>query len=152
MLSYEGIFFDNDVANYIFSLEKTHLPMVNDILHCTFKYHPEENEIFDELVGREIEILLLGYACDGKNSGFLVKIPDEYMKYYINRNEENPDKLKPPHITTSLAEGAKAKDTQYLNFQLFDKPYIVKGKFGYWIKEYGQGYLSFDKYKKSQKL
>ena len=40
MLSYEGVFFDEEGENLIFSLEKKHLGLVNDKLHCTFKYHP----------------------------------------------------------------------------------------------------------------
>lgn len=40
MLSYEGIFFEGETAEFIHSLEKEKLPVINDEIHCTFKYHP----------------------------------------------------------------------------------------------------------------
>lgn len=150
MLSYEGIFFEKETVDFIHSLEKNCLSIVNDKIHCTFKYHPLENEIFDELVGKEIEVLVVGYACDGKNSGFELKLPEEIMQYYINYDEQEPSKLKKPHITTSLSKGATASKTKDLNFIPLDSPYMIKGRFGYWIKEENNEYLSFDKYKSNQ--
>lgn len=146
MLSYEGIFFEGDTVDFLHSLEKKRLSIVNDKLHCTFKYHPLENEIFDELVGKEIEVLIVGYGCDGNNSGFELKLPDDVMKYYINYDEQEPSKLKRPHITASLAEGAAAFKTKDLIFAPLTHPYIIKGRFGYWIKEKNNEYLSYDKY------
>ena len=84
MLSYEGIFFEGETVDFIHSLEKEQLPIINDEIHCTFKYHPSENEIFDNLVGKEIQVLLIGYGYDGKNSGFELQLPSEIMQYYIN--------------------------------------------------------------------
>lgn len=72
MVSYEGIFFLEDTADFIHSLEKNRLPIINNELHCTFKYHPSEDEIFDELIGKEFEVLIVGYANDGNNSEFEV--------------------------------------------------------------------------------
>lgn len=146
MLSYEGIFFEGESLKLIQSLEKTHLPIVNDEIHLTFKYHPSENEIFNELIGKEIEVEIIGYACDGQNSGFEIKLPDEIIPYYINYDEKDPSKLKKPHITVSINEGAKAVNTQYLNFEKIPLPYKVKGKFGYWIKDNGKEYISYEKY------
>lgn len=40
---------------------------------------------------------------------------EEIRKYYINFDEENPMVLKVPHITASLADGAKASNTKILN-------------------------------------
>ena len=62
MLSYEGIFFEGETVDFIHSLETEQLPIINNEIHCTFKYHPSESEIFDELVGKEIEVLLIGYG------------------------------------------------------------------------------------------
>ena len=42
MISYEGIFFEEEEEKVILSLEKKNLGLVNDKLHCTFKYHPTE--------------------------------------------------------------------------------------------------------------
>lgn len=150
MLSYEGIFFEGETVELIHSLEKEKLPITNDEIHCTFKYHPKDDEIFDELVGKEIEVLLIGYGCNGKNSGFEIKIPDNIMKYYINYDEENPQKLKIPHITASLTEDSKSSDTKNLKFVHFDKPISIKGKFGYWIKDNGYEYISYNIFKNTK--
>ena len=99
MISYEGIFFNEETSQFIHSLEKPQLEITNDIIHCTFKYHPNDDELFDELAGKEIEVLLIGYANYGHNSRFKIKLPDEINPYYINYDEQNPTILKTPHIT-----------------------------------------------------
>ena len=138
-------FFEEDALKIIRSLEKVKLPVVNDEIHCTFKYHPISEEIYDDLVGKEIEILLIGYVCDGKNSGFEIQLPNEIKKYYINYNNDNSS-LITPHITASLAIGAKASDTKNLNFERLSKPYVIRGKFGYWIKEDNNEYVLYNPY------
>lgn len=52
------------------SLENPMLLVVNDEIHCTFKYHPNDDEILDELVGRKIEVLIIGYGNNCQNSCF----------------------------------------------------------------------------------
>lgn len=150
MLSYEGIFFEEDIVNIIHSLEKEKLARVNDEIHCTFKYHPNNNEIFNEIVGQVFEIYLVGYGNDGKNSGFEILLPEELREYYINFDEQNPDVLKVPHITASLAEGAKASNTKNLDFKPLEKPIKLIGRFGYWIKDENNEYLSFEPYAKKK--
>lgn len=147
MISYEGIFFEGETVDLIHSLEKEPLSNVNDKIHCTFKYHPSEDEIFDELVGNEIEVLIVGYGCDGDNSGFEVQLPADVSRYYINYDEKKPGKLKKPHITASLAKGAKASNTKDLKFERLPNFYIIKGRFGYWIKEGDNEYVSYERYK-----
>lgn len=149
MLSYEGIFFDEDMVNIIHSLESRKLARVNDKIHCTFKYHPNNNEIFNEIVGKVFEVYLIGYGNDGENSGFEILLPEELRKYYINFDEENSCVLKVPHITTSLANGAKASNTKNLDFKPLETPIKLTGRFGYWIKEENKEYLSFEPYLKS---
>ena len=150
MLSYEGIFFDEDMVKIIHSLEKEKLAIVNDEIHCTFKYHPSNNEIFNEIVGQVFELYLIGYGNDGQNSGFEILLPEELRKYYINFDEQNPDVLKVSHITASLAEGAKASNTKNLDFKPLEKPIKLIGRFGYWIKDENNEYLSFEPYVKSK--
>lgn len=148
MLSYEGIFFDADMVALIHSLEKEKLDIVNDEIHCTFKYHPTNDEIFNEIVGKTYEIYLIGYGNDGKNSGFEILFPDELKYYYINYDEQNPTILKIPHITASLAKDAKASNTKNLKFIPLDTPIKLVGRFGYWIKDENKEYLSYKPYSK----
>ena len=150
MLSYEGIFFENDIVDLIHSLESNQLSRVNDEIHCTFKYHPSDEEIFDDIVGKYFEVYIIGYANDGQNSGFELLLPDELRDYYINYDEQNPNQLKVPHITASLSEDASASNTKNLSFVPLEKPIKVVGRFGYWIKEENNEYLSFEKQKKEE--
>lgn len=150
MLSYEGIFFDADMVDLIHSLEAEKLAKVNDEIHCTFKYHPTTDEIFNEIVGQTFEIYLIGYGNDGQNSGFEILFPNDLNKYYINYDEQNPTVLKVPHITASLAEGAKASNTKNLSFYPLEKPIRVIGRFGYWIKTENEEYLSYEPYLKGK--
>ncbi len=144
MLSYEGIFFDEEGENLIFSLEKKHLGLVNDKLHCTFKYHPTEKELFNNLVGEYFDIYLVCYGNDNRNSAFMLTLPEESKEYYINYDTDN--RLKVPHITVSLSEGASANDSKNLDFKEIDKPVKVRGRFGYYIKEDDKEYVSFEPY------
>ena len=146
MLSYEGIFFDKETVELIKSLDKKMLARVNDEIHCTFKYHPQDEEIFDDIVGKYFELYLIGYGNDGLNSGFQVLLPDELMPYYINYQEEDPTVLKTPHITSSLTIGASPTKTKDLHFIPLMTPIKIVGRFGYWIKDEEKGYLSFKPY------
>lgn len=146
MVSYEGIFFEGETAEFIHSLEDNQLEKVNDKLHCTFKFHPSRSEIFNELVGKEFEVYIIGYGNDGNNSGFEIMLPEDLRKYYINYDEKNGGILKVPHITASLKEGARANDTKKLEFKRFERPIKIVGRFGFWIKEGNKEYLSYRPY------
>ena len=150
MLSYEGIFFDKETVELIHSLETKMLDKVNDEIHCTFKYHPNEEEIFNDIVGKNFEIFLVGYANDGMNSGFQIAFSDELMPYYINYDEQNINMLKIPHITASLSKDAKASNTKNLKFTPLHKPIKIIGKFGYWIKDETREYVSYEPYSKNK--
>jgi len=148
MLSYEGIFFEKEAVDLIHSLELETLSNINDEIHCTFKYHPSTNEIFNNIVGKTFEVFLIGYGNDKQNSGFEIRLPNELQEYYINYDEQNPNILKKPHITASIAEGAKSSNTKNLNFIPLKNPIKIIGKFGYWIKEENKEYLSYEPYYK----
>ena len=151
MITYEGIFFkDQETVRLIHSLERKQLPKLYSPLHITFKFRPKGDEIFDEIVGSEIELLIIGYGCDGKNSGFLVKLPDDLEPFFINCDEHNPKKKKLPHITASLSEGAKAVDTKDLVFEPLEEPIVVTGRFGYKLN--GQDFISYEPYKQAKQL
>ena len=144
MLIYEGLFFDGEEANKINELEPIHLSKQKDLFHTTFKFKPSIEEIFDEIVGKEFEVIITGYGCDGKNSGFRIELPDELIAYYTNKDKDN--NLVIPHITVSLSDDGKAKDTSKLQFKDLQKPFKIKGRFGYWIRDKKGEYLSFSKF------
>ena len=147
MLNYEGLFFDKETQELIHALESQQLEKINDEIHCTFKYHPNDTEIFDDIVGKTYDVYLCGYANNGQNSGFLIQLPNELIEYYINYHEDNPTMLKPPHITASLQNGANAANTKDLKFIPLNNPIKITGRFGYWIKEEDKEYVSYEPYK-----
>lgn len=146
MVKYEGIFLDEESVKIVKENEGKKLKDHNDEIHITFKYMPSDDEIFDELVGKEYTLYLVGYENDGMNSGFEVMLGEELKKYFINYDEDT-GLLKTPHITVSMAEGAKAYKTKDLKFKKLDSPIKVTGIFGYWISEDDREYISFNKYK-----
>ena len=141
MIVYEGIFFeDEETVRLIHSHERRQLPNLYGPLHVTFKFRPTGEELYDHLVGSEIEVLVIGYGCDGNNSGFAVLLPDDLEEYFINCHEGNPGVKKVPHITASLAPGARAVNTKDLEFEPLPEPFIIRGKFGYFVKGMGVSY------------
>lgn len=148
MIKYEAIFLDEESVNLIHELEENKLDRVNDEIHLTLKYKPKDNEIFNDIVGKEFDMYLIGYANDGMNSGFEIELTEELKPYYINYDEINTTTLKKPHITASLSNEAEAVNTKNLNFIKLPQKYKVKGRFGYWIEDDDKEYLSFKKYTK----
>lgn len=152
MVRYMGIFFEGEQAELIKSLQPTKLERTNDEIHCTFKYKPSNEELIEDLVGQEVEVYLIGYGCDGKNSGFEVAFDESYDPYYINYHEDKKDEnglplLKPKHITASLADGAVAAHTKDLDFVRLAEPILVTGRFGYWITEKGlPSHISYERF------
>lgn len=150
-VKYMAIFFEGEQAEVIKSLQPTKLERTNDEIHCTFKYRPKDEELFEDLVGQEVEVYLIGYGCDGKNSGFEVSFDQTYDSYYINYHEDKVDEnglplLKTKHITASLADGAVAAHTKDLDFVRLSEPILVTGRFGYWVVEPDMSeHLSYDK-------
>lgn len=145
MISYEGLFFEGESLELIHSLDLNKLEKANDDIHCTFRYHPNKNEIFNELVGKTFEITLTSYGNDGTNSGFLVSLPDELKTYYINY-ESDQKTLRIPHITASISADDEPSETKNLEFKPLPITYKVKGRFGFCIKDNRGKYISYDKY------
>jgi len=145
IISYEGLFFENDSLTLIHSLDTEKLEKANDEIHCTFRYHQNNDEIFNEIVGQTFDIYLIAYGNDGMNSGFLVSLPDELKPYYINY-EDDRKTLRTPHITASLSKKSIQSNTKDLDFKLFSEPIKIKGRFGFCIKDNRGKYISFDKF------
>ena len=100
MVRYMGIFFEGEEAEDIKRLEFNPLEWNNDLLHCTFKYKPKDEELFEDLVGQEVDVYLVGYGCDGKNSGFEVAFDESFEPYYINYDNKKLDEYGAPMLKT----------------------------------------------------
>lgn len=124
---YEGIFFDEETQKKLVELQENGLSDIVNDMHITFKFG-ELDKFPDELMNKEIVLKLIGYASDGKNSGFQVEIPEELDSYYKNQNR--------PHITVSLGEvdGVKGKpvDTGTMDFNPIN-PIEISGRLGYFV-------------------
>lgn len=147
MIDYEGIFFDDEEVKKIQKYELNNLGNIHEKVHCTFVYKPTNDQIYDELVNKEISIYLISYGSGKNNSGFEVEIPEEYMKYY-NNYDIHGNYVK-PHLTSSISDNGKSKDTHKLKFSPLKEKIKITGKFGYWIKTDTEEYLSFEPQKKT---
>lgn len=124
---YQGIFFDEETQKKLVELQENGLSDIVNDMHITFNFG-ELYKFSDELMNKEIALKLIGYASDGKNSGFQVELPEELNSYYKNKNEA--------HITVSLGEvdGVKGKavDTGTMKFEPIN-PIEISGKLGYFV-------------------
>ncbi len=123
---YQGIFLDEETQAKLVELQKVGLDTVVKDMHVTLNFG-ELQKYPQELMEKDIPIELVGYASDGKNSGFEIKIPEEIKSYKSNNN--------PLHITVSLGEvdGVKGNpvDTGKLKFEKLEEPIQINGRLGY---------------------
>ena len=145
MVEYFGIFFEECESLKIELNEKVKLEKLPNNFHCTFKFAPKNFAFYNEVIGKDISIALVGYGNDGKNSGFEIDFPQNLNKYFNNYDKQG--NLKVPHITTSMAFDGKAVNTASLNFEKLNEPILVTGKFGYFIREKDKAYISFNQAK-----
>lgn len=147
-ISYQGIFFEGDSAQKLLEFQKEKLPKVVANLHCTFKFKPtrkETQDFFEALGNREISLKVVGYASDGKNSGFEVELPKDLKNVYLNRQKIDLDgeiieRVTPPHITVSMSEDGKAVNTGFLEFEKLENPFYISGKAGVFAIDKDKGY------------
>ena len=129
---YQGLFFDDETQEKLVELQKNGLSDIVKDMHITFKFGKIE-QYDEELMNKEFKVKVIGYASDGKNSGFKVELPPELSKYYRNQNQ--------PHITVSLGEvnGEKGKaiNTGILDFEELEQSTELSGKLGYFV--FGKG-------------
>ena len=129
---FQGIFLDKETEEKLINLQKDGLESNIQNMHITFKFGDIE-EYPKELINKNFKIKIIGYGSDGKNSGFLVEVPQELKKYYKSSSF--------PHITVSLGEvngeKGKAVNTGKLDFKSLEEPIEIFGKLGYFI--YGKG-------------
>lgn len=115
---YFGVFFKQEDLPRVGTLENV---ICNP--HITFEFRPER--VPSDLLGQEISVTVVGYGNDGQNEGLAVKIPDEAAAHYKNDAQ--------PHVTLSIATGAKAVNTKNLEFADI-APVTVTGTFGVFTK------------------
>lgn len=132
IFGYQGIFFDDIVRKELIKLQKNGLNENIINMHVTFNYG-KLYKFHENIVGKEVEVIIVGYGSDGLNSGFAVEIPEELNEFYKNRSVA--------HITVSLGEvngiKGKAVDTGKLEFNKLDKTLKIKGRIGYFLSEVG---------------
>ena len=112
---YWGIFFDHD------DLPDGVLDKDIENKHITMGYRQPCPE---DILGCEVEVEVIGYGNDDANEGYEVELPDFLYDYWNNGEAV-------PHITLSIADGAAAKDTGYINFYPIDDPFYATGYVGY---------------------
>lgn len=129
---YQGLFFDEESQKKLIKLQKDKLKDNIRDMHITFKFG-ETEKYPEELLGKEFDVKIIGYASNGRNSGFQIELPDELKTYYKNQNG--------PHVSVSIGEvdGVKGKpvDTGKLKFELLENPIEMKSRLGYYI--FGKG-------------
>ena len=132
IFGYQGIFFDDSLRAELIKLQKKGLNENIINMHVTFNYG-KLYKFPENIVGTEVEIIIVGYGSDGLNSGFAVEIPEELNKFYKNTSAA--------HITVSLGEingiKGKAVDTGKLKFNKLDETVKVRGRIGYFLSGVG---------------
>lgn len=115
---YWGLFLDKPIRGNLVQ------QINNQVL--TFEYRPKE--IPEQLLGTKAGIILTGYAIDGHNEGYTVKLADDkLMQYYHGTPILN--------ITTGLnGEYDKPFNTAKLDFEKIKNDNIYIGAFGYYNK------------------
>lgn len=123
---YFGVFFDQGANVRLFDPNNCGKLLDNKIedTHVTFAFNPsEEDRLPKNLRNQKINVTVVGIGNDGNNHGYKVELPEE-VKDLLYKNPAVP------HITLSLAPGAKAKDTKNLDFKAI-KPFTVIGSLDY---------------------
>lgn len=132
MTGFQGIFLDETSKKRLIALQEKKLKYIVRDMHITFKFG--KTEMYpEELLNKDYEVKIVGYAATDKNSGFQVELPEELKAYFKNENG--------PHITVSIGEvdGVKGKayETGLLHFNEIKEPFMISGRLGYYI--YGKG-------------
>lgn len=130
---YTGLFAD---PNELYSSFPPHLSHKIRDPHVTVSYRPEANKVFLDALGSKAKIHAVGYGNNGVNEGLLVEVTAENPTIQKTLEERvAPDHRTgelnkvPMHITLSIAEGAEAVNTKYLDFMPLDNPIDLTASF-----------------------
>lgn len=133
MTGFQGIFFDEINKKKLIDLQERKLKYVVKDMHITFKFGKTE-KYPEEVLNKDYEVKIVGYAAIDKNSGFQVELPKELKAYFKNENG--------PHITVSIGEvdgiKGKAYETGLLHFSEIKSPFLISGRLGYYINGKGK--------------
>lgn len=133
MTGFQGIFLDETSKKRLIALQEKKLKYIVRDMHITFKFGKTE-KYPEEVLNKDYEVKIVGYAATNKNSGFQVELPEELKAYFKNENG--------PHITVSIGEvngiKGKAYETGLLHFSEIKSPFMISGRFGYYINGKGK--------------
>ena len=108
---YEGGFFSlQDIYSIPFIKEQERLSQTIEFPHITFAYKPEV--FHTKLLGQAISVNAVAYGNDGLNEGLKVELVTASPELAVLFEE-----IEIPHITLSIATGAKAVNTRFLDFK-----------------------------------
>lgn len=129
---YSGLFINPDEVYSFFPPNLAH--KIRDP-HVTVAYRPGVEKVFLDSLSSEAIIRVVGYGNNGENEGLLVEVSAEdpvIQKTLSDRVAPDRDgKLKtvPMHITLSIADGAEAVNTKYLDFTPIKDPINLTGTY-----------------------
>ena len=75
MTGFQGIFLDEISKKRLIDLQERKLKYIVKDMHITFKFG--KTEMYpEELLNKDYEVKIVGYAATDKNSGFQVELPE----------------------------------------------------------------------------
>lgn len=121
---YEAIFVNPSAIESALEMcgESQQLAKTIEHPHVTLAYKPDSPH--EDIMDKEVSIRLVGYGCDQQNAGFLAEV-----KSHDPAVRELCDARRNLHITTSIADGAKARNTVDLDFEPIE-PIMIRGVCG----------------------
>lgn len=127
---YNAVFIDD--VEKLYRLFPAKLSKKIDCPHMTVKFVARTGEAFHpELYGSSVDLVVTGYACDGKNEGLLVDpwADDPHMQRLCGE-------ITVPHVTLSVADSGKPVDTAKLDFMpvASEKEIVLRGTYGAYTK------------------
>ena len=69
----------------LIALQEKKLKYIVRDMHITFKFGKTE-KYPEEVLNKDYEVKIVGYAATDKNSGFQVELPEELKAYFKNEN------------------------------------------------------------------
>lgn len=111
---YWGIFFDEE--DFPWRLHEKNV----EHKHVTFGF---KTPCPVSLIGTEVEVKVIGYGADDDNEAYEVALPSQIEDIY--------EGARPVHVTLSVSGTGRPVDSKNLPFYGMDKPFELKGTFGY---------------------